>query len=146
MRGQTGRRILTAIIGVWVAVGLRSSGAPATPAPSQEAKTPKPTRSVWDGVYTEEQARRGRRTFQSRCADCHKASEFKEGYQTADDIFSSRSVMPESAPGSLSAQDYADLIAYILEVNDLPAGKEELKGDPALLRQIRIEAEKPPGR
>ena len=141
-----GRRVLTVIVGVWVALGLRSSGAPATLAPSQEGKTAKPTRSVWDGVFTEEQARRGRRIFQSRCADCHKPSEFKAGYETAYEIFSSRSEMPESAPGSLSAQEYADLIAYIFEANDMPAGKEELKGDPEVLKKIRIEAEKPSGR
>ncbi len=112
---------------------------------ARSAQEPETTRTVWDGVYTEEQARRGRRIYQSRCADCHKPSEFKAGYETAYDIFSSRSEMPESAPDSLSAQEYADLIAYIFEANDMPAGKEELKGEPEVLKKIRIEAEKPSG-
>lgn len=67
-----------------------------------------------------------------------------KGYATAYDIFSSRSEMPERSPGALSAQEYADLIAYIFEANNMPAGKEELKGDPEILKQIRIEVKKPP--
>jgi hypothetical protein len=54
--------------------------------------------------------------------------------------------MPQSSPNSLTAEEYAELIAYIFEANGLPSGKEELKGDPEILKRIRIEAEKPAGR
>jgi len=146
---------LTAILcGCWTALGLTpSSAALAEPrqssslAPAEEAKKEvkkeEPTRSVWDGVYTEDQAMRGRSIFRTQCADCHKPDEFKMGFRTANDIFSSSSDMPQSSPDSLSAQEYADLIAYIFEANGLPSGNEELKGDPEILNQIRIDAEKP---
>lgn len=128
--------------GIWGVRGLASPAAAPTPEVKESGKD-EATRSVWDGVYTEEQAVRGRSIFRAQCADCHKPDEFKKGFRTADEIFSSRSDMPQSSPDSLSAQAYADLIAYIFEANGLPSGKEELKGDPETLKQIRIDAERP---
>jgi hypothetical protein len=131
------------------ALGLTPSGAArggSRQTDSPEAKEEEPIRSVWEGVYTEEQAARGRSFFRTQCADCHQPEEFKGGYRTANDLFSSREGMPQSSPNSLSAEEYADLIAYIFEASGLPSGKEELKGDPEILKRIRIEAEKPEGR
>ena len=143
--------ILVAVIlgACGTALGLTSSGAAragSRQTDSPEVKEEEPTRSVWDGVYTEEQAARGRSIFRTQCADCHQPEEFKGGYRTANDLFSSREGMPQSSPNSLSAEEYAELIEYIFEANGLPSGKEELKGDPEILKRIRIEAEKPAGR
>lgn len=136
--------------GVWTALGLASPGAllagpraASLLAPIQETEKPEPTRSILDGVYTEEQAKRGQRIYQAQCAECHDPSQFKQGYPTAYAIFSSGSGMPQTSPGSLSLQEWVDLIAYIFEANDMPSGKEELKGDPEILKRIRIEPEKP---
>jgi hypothetical protein len=47
--------------------------------------------------------------------------------------------MPKNDPGSLSPPESAQVMAYLLKMNDIPAGKSELQPDPAMLRRIRIE-------
>jgi len=96
------------------------------------------TRSVWDGVYTGAQAKRGTRVFQRHCGDCHQVSEFGGGYDSVYEFFESRETMPEFTPGTLSAKAYADLTAYVLEANGFPAGDEELGSDQASLEAIRF--------
>jgi len=51
--------------------------------------------------------------------------------------------MPEGRPGTLSRQQNADILAYLLSVNQFPAGKSELQKDTDRLKQIRFLAEKP---
>ncbi len=124
----------------WTLLGL------ATPAPSvstSSARLQEEMRSVWEGVYTVGQARRGRRIFRDECGSCHKVDEFDSGYATAFDLFSSRDTMPESDPGVLSEQAYVDLVAYILRSSDKPAGEEELPTDAEALKRIRLDGEKP---
>ena len=50
--------------------------------------------------------------------------------------------MPKNEPGSLTPKDYADVVAYLLRMNKLPSGSEELSTDVAVLRRIRIEKAK----
>lgn len=117
--------------------------------------------SVWDGVYTEAQAERGRETFVSHCAQCHgptgdgagtgadmppspslvKGTFFREwGGSTVRAYFEvARSTMPLINPGGLSDQQYADSIAHLLQVSGLPAGDDELPTDAEQLQNIRIE-------
>jgi S-disulfanyl-L-cysteine oxidoreductase SoxD len=45
--------------------------------------------------------------------------------------------MPQDRPGSLSAEEYADVVAYILRLNGRPAGERELPADAALLARMR---------
>ena len=116
-------------------------------------------RSVWDGVYTEEQANRGRVHYDAKCAECHGddlegdvveapalcGSEFlwKFNGTTLDHVF--RRVhrdMPLTNSGTLSREVSADIVAYMLKQSDLPSGKSELPHDEASLKLIRIEAEK----
>ena len=47
--------------------------------------------------------------------------------------------MPEDNPGDLSRQQYSNLVAYLLQVNGLPAGEHELGNDPMQLDKIVIE-------
>ena len=47
--------------------------------------------------------------------------------------------MPKNEPGSLSLEQYAQLIAYILKVNDMPVGRTDMPADSALLKDIKIE-------
>lgn len=47
--------------------------------------------------------------------------------------------MPKNEPGSLTPQEYVDVVAYLLRMNRLPEGSEELSTDVAVLRRIRIE-------
>lgn len=142
------------VIGVVTAtLGLASSRTlPAAPRPSfpraaaQETGAQESMRSVRDGVYSKEQAGRGQRIYRAHCEDCHKPAEFRTGYATAYEIFTSRGDMPQNSPGVLNAQQYADLIAYIFEANGMPPGEGELKGDPDVMKRIRIDIEKPPRR
>jgi mono/diheme cytochrome c family protein len=122
-----------------------------------------PTASVWDGVYTSEQAGRGKPVYVKECAACHgdtlgggeeapplTGSAFMANWSglTVGDLFERiRLSMPEGRPGALSRQQNADILAYILNVNQFPAGKTELQRDTDRLKQIRFLAEKPePGK
>jgi len=63
--------------------------------------------------------------------------------KTAGDLFTlTRKTMPMDDPGSLGSKEYADLVAYILSVNEFPAGAKELERDAAALDEIRIEAKR----
>ena len=105
-------------------------------------------KTVWDGVYTEQQAARGAASFASSCARCHGAEPNggEEGRRLAGEPFwqshrestvdrlldyVSKS-MPNGAPGTLSASTYADLVAFILRQNGLPPGSAELTRDSAV--------------
>ena len=115
--------------------------------------------SVWDGVFTSDQAARGEDAYAQECAPCHLDDLLGDGIAPAltgagfdfrwsdlsvGDMFASiRATMPQVAPASLSAQAYIDIISYILQANDLPAGENELPTDEAPLSQIIILSEHP---
>jgi len=144
--------IVAAATGIAVAIGILS-GSIVTPIAAQA------TRSVWDGVYSSEQAARGKKLYVDSCSSCHK-----EGLQGADlapalkgedfvlrwagfsmqDLFNTISTtMPSDDPGKLSPQVNADIIAFILQVNKFPTGHEELKPDTSLLKGIAITPKTP---
>lgn len=116
-------------------------------------------RTVWDGVYTEEQAARGRAEYLKSCASCHAAdlrggstapSLVEESFAflydgtTVGELYGRiRMLMPSDRPGSLSTESYRDVVALILQANKFPPGKMELDSDPEALKQIRV-ATKPP--
>lgn len=100
-----------------------------------------------DGVYTEEQALRGAQVTEDVCRECHDDEEFVGAFIRSwagasvaalyDDIYS---LMPEDQPGSLPPQQYADVIAYILQLNGLPPGAIELGAARESLERVVIEA------
>jgi hypothetical protein len=45
--------------------------------------------------------------------------------------------MPQDRPGSLSAEEYAAIVAYLLQLNGRAAGDRELPADEALLGRMR---------
>jgi mono/diheme cytochrome c family protein len=114
--------------------------------------------SVWDGVYTAEQARRGQATYREECLKCHgenlmggeaapaiAGADFlhKWNGKTTGDLFElMRKTMPSEDPGNLSRRQYAEIVAYILSVNEFPAGQKELESDADVLSGIRIEAKR----
>jgi hypothetical protein len=49
------------------------------------------------------------------------------------------STMPDGEPGSLDAQEYVDVVAYLLRVNNYPTGETELPADRTVLDGVRIE-------
>ena len=136
--------------------GLAVGVALHTPSAAVGAQTRHP---IADGVYTEEQARRGETVFTDTCAVCHGAdlkgrdfvptltgSPFLESWKdkTAGDLFEKiRSTMPAVAPGTLTPEQSIDAVAYILSVAKYPAGAAELPAAVDELKQIRIEAPNP---
>ena len=113
-------------------------------------------RTVWEGVYNKEQAKRGEAAFVVACSNCHgrtlegadmtpalTGGGFMANWDglTLGDLFDRiRTSMPADRPGSLSRQDNVDVIAYILQFNQFPPGKEELPRDPLVLKQIVFKA------
>src|SRR5436190_21713659 len=116
-------------------------------------------RSVWDGVFNEEQAKRGQAVFTDECSTCHgrdlegadmtpplTGAGFMSNWDglTIGDLYDRiRISMPLNSPGKLSRQQNADVIAYILRYNQFPSGKEELPRDSLPLKQILFKAAKP---
>ena len=117
------------------------------------------SRSVWDGVYTEEQAKRGEELYRKECASCHgdtlvggggaaplTGGTFLSNWNglTVGDLFDRiRKTMPQGSPGRLTKQQDADILAFLLSFNKFPAGKTELQKQVEFLREIRFEATKP---
>ena len=115
--------------------------------------------SVWSGVYSDAQATRGQDLYGKNCASCHGAKlegrgqtpplagdDFKSNWngQSLGDLFDKiKLTMPADRPGSLSADQNADILAFILKSNQFPSGSADLKGDSDALKQIRFESAKP---
>jgi mono/diheme cytochrome c family protein len=133
-----------------IQIDLSAAGAPA---PGNEPPSV-PERSVWDGVYSEEQRKRGEKTYVSSCESCHTAdltgsrvvpglvgNDFlsKWNGSTAGDLFEQiRSTMPQGGAGTLSRQEYSDVLAYIFNKNKFPVGKQDLGDEFVTLNGIRI--------
>ena len=105
-----------------------------------------PPKSLRDGAYTVEQAARGKVLMRDICAECHMDDEFTGTFirswsgASVGDLFEEVStMMPEDNPGSLRAREYADVLAYIFELNGLPPGDVELGSSIEDLRKIIIE-------
>ncbi|MEO8301325.1 MAG: cytochrome c [Rhizomicrobium sp.] len=115
-----------------------------------------PRQSVWDGVYSEEQAGRGQTLFQQSCARCHGAN-LSGTFETPplvgrfipywagtslDALFDYVSTaMPLDRPGSLAPRANADIVAFMLKANGFPAGTKEL--GPDNLNAISFDAARP---
>jgi cytochrome c len=103
--------------------------------------------STWTGVYTVEQAARGKDVYAGNCRSCHTpAAHTGEMFATwwrgkrLSDLFMFVSTqMPKNDPGSLAPEDAADVVAYLLQINAMPPGKVELYPDVDSLRKFRIE-------
>ena len=118
-----------------------------------------PDRTVWDSVFTAEQAARGQAVYAQRCARCHQAGlagdtdnpplagkVFLSGWNNMtaadlhDRIYTS---MPNDSAGTLSKEQSVDLVAHLFNANGFPAGRKELLVDVDSLSHIRIEARRP---
>ena len=120
------------------------------------AQTP---RSIWDRVYTEEQAARGGKLYAEQCAQCH--GEGLTGVEAAppltgemfnsnwegtalSDLFERiRMSMPQNKPGSLTRAQTADIVAHMLKVGGFPAGDTPLDGQAGALTQTKFLTYKP---
>jgi len=113
-----------------------------------------PARTVWDKVYTEEQAKRGQAAYVENCSECHGDDltgagnapslagddfMFQWGNQSVGDLFDRiRKLKPSDRPNSLSPDVYRDIVTFILRTNKFPAGDTDLGTDLESLGQIKI--------
>jgi mono/diheme cytochrome c family protein len=105
-------------------------------------------RSTRSGVYTAEQAARGETTFASNCTGCHTTGAYstpafvrKWNGRTLAELYSLiAETMPEDFPGVLTAGEYAQVVAYLLKINRMPPGQDELPADVAALGKIQFDA------
>ena len=117
------------------------------------------TGSVWDGVYTEEQAKRGEALYQKECQGCHGVAlaggesspaltggaflSNWNGLRLGDLFERIRKTMPQNVPGKLNRQQNADVLAFVLSANKFPGGKMELSRQVEFLKEIWFEAVRP---
>ena len=118
--------------------------------------------SIWDGVYTTAQAVRGKAAYSQNCARCHGSAlegndeipalagahlmvDF-DGQTAGDLVHRIQTTMPMDNPGSLNAATVADIAAFILQSNGLPAGNAELPADPSAQALFHFDAVKPGSR
>ncbi len=120
-----------------------SLGLATAPGISAQAR---PAADTGPAVYTKAQADEGKRLYDLECTICHAPREFSGG------IFQRRwltppvsgifvhilNTMPQDAPGSLSREQVAAIVAYILEMNGQPAGSDPLPTETEKLTQIRV--------
>jgi mono/diheme cytochrome c family protein len=112
-------------------------------------------KSVGDGVYTAEQAKRGEKVYAENCGFCHgddlKGSDVIPALtgtdfvgtwkgRTAADLYEKiQTTMPATAPGTLTPAQTADSIAHMFAVAKYPAGSAELSVKADELKQISID-------
>ena len=101
------------------------------------------TRTTLDGVYTAEQAALGKQAYQRVCSECHSLDYYSGATirpWAGANVYSMynliRTQMPQNNPGSLRPREYVAMIAYILELNGMPAGGEALSSRRSELQNI----------
>ncbi len=120
------------------------AGAAAPTTPVAEAPAAEATAS--NEFFTTQQATRGRGLFRDNCVSCHASSEFAGA--SFERRWTNRAVgdlyefvlysMPDDNPGGLPAQTYADIIAYVLQLNDFPAGDTPLPTSMEALIEMKM--------
>jgi mono/diheme cytochrome c family protein len=114
-------------------------------------------KTVWDGVYTEEQATRGQQLYKDHCGYCHRDDLTGGGSEAgapalkgpiftirwrdqplADMFVTIGTTMPQNKPDSLTPQTVIDIVSFLLKANEMPAGRTELPPDLEPLKQIVV--------
>ena len=153
IRSTAHRKSVIGVTGVLTVV-LTAMQLAAMPAAPVHARHPLGPGSVWDSVYTIEQAGRGETTFRATCANCHGDSlagindappltgpQFLKTWtgNALSSMFNRISNdMPSDNPGSLTKPQVAELVAFVLKYNGYPAGTSLLPAAPESLSQIKI--------
>ena len=115
-------------------------------------------KSIWDGVFTAEQAERGAEAYKTSCSECHGGDLMGDGFApslagadfqgnwndlSVGDLFERiRISMPPSGPTGVPPEAKADILAYIFNQNKYPAGTTALEPKTEVLKAIKIELKK----
>ena len=127
--------------------GVAPAQQSAAPAVASAGARTDSLRTTQLGVYTEAQAKRGEQTYLGICRSCHTPSEqagapFSQNWNAhpLSDLFLYLcQFMPKDNAGSLDPYDAADVMAYLLKINAMPAGTVELVPDTLVLKKILID-------
>jgi mono/diheme cytochrome c family protein len=104
--------------------------------------------SIWSGVFTPAQAKRGEDSYQASCSGCHgsdlRATDGEavdltgpafrakwNGKTLAERFETIRDKMPPGSANSLGDRTYMDIVAFILQFNEFPTGSRELEPETA---------------
>jgi cytochrome c len=157
MVSSKSRGWVAAATGVVLAWGAATAvhSAPAAQAP----------RTIWSGIYSEAQARRGEEAYKMQCTYCHQPdlsggffdngtgrapalagpkafdSSFLDRWrdQTVGEFIATiAATMPQTKPASLPVQTYIDIAAFLMSKNGVPAGAADLPADVPTLQEIAI--------
>jgi cytochrome c len=127
-----------------------------TAAGSSQIRTSNVTNSVWGGVYTLTQAEKGETSFRQQCASCHgrelegieefctpplAGAEFwrRWGGKSVGSLYERiQTTMPENRKGSLSGDEYAAIVSFVLKANELPPGGKDLPSELSALSRITM--------
>ena len=116
------------------------------------------TRSVNEGVYTADQAKRGEAIYKETCSACHgdnlegsgpmpplAGKDFLANWEgkTVGDLFEkTQTTMPATAPGTLTPEQAADIVSFLLSKDNYPAGASALEGKMEPLLKIKLDSPK----
>ena len=111
------------------------------------AQSPATKQTTLTGVYSAEQASRGEQVYAGMCKSCHTTASHTgvafqkswDGHALSELYGYISTKMPKNEPGSLAPEEYADVLAYLLKLNQMPVGPIELPPDTTVLGTIRIE-------
>ena len=147
--------------GAGIPTGVAAQTAP--PSTGSAGNTPPQSRkTVWEGVFSEEQAKRGEALYMKSCTQCHrndlsgttsdgpplKGLDFFirwRGQTIAEMLDAIREIMPANNPGALAPQTYVDIISFLFKSNGVPIGDTDLRADPDTLQQILVTEKAPQG-
>jgi S-disulfanyl-L-cysteine oxidoreductase SoxD len=140
MRGKPLRIACWVLLGVIVTGSSGQARAQTSPAIDST--------STLTGVYTEEQAKRGKEVYLSLCRSCHIPStgdSFARRWagKTLLDLFSYiYTTMPDNNPRSVDEASNADIIGYLMQATGMPVGTHDVPVSADSLKAIRIEVKK----
>jgi mono/diheme cytochrome c family protein len=143
--------VATLLVGVLFACGDPEAVPPEPPGsrftgPAQVGSESGPVWALDEAIYTTSQAASGEEVFRGVCSFCHLLDDFTGTRfhvmwtgSTVGELFAFiSSAMPQDNPGGLQDEQYAAVLAYLLRLNGLPAGDQELGTEVPLLRQYRL--------
>jgi mono/diheme cytochrome c family protein len=117
--------------------------------------------SVWGGVYTLAQADKGQAAYGKQCASCHGSAVEGNDDLCAPPLAGARfwrrwdgasvgelydtiqTTMPEHRAGSLSGDEYAAIVSFVLKANQLPEGRQDLPAELSTLKRILLTSHNP---
>lgn len=145
-----------AIVGVLTGLTVAGAFVALATAAEEAGRTPK---SQWEGAYTDAQAHRGETLYGQYCLVCHGpdlmggetapplvGGQFQSNWNelSLDDLFERiRTSMPLNAPGTLSKEQTADVLSFVLSKGGYPSGKGELSTRADLLKETKFLSLKP---